>query len=273
MVKRLTNKVKEEFRKVKGKFRKGVCLVATLLSLYGCPVPTPIPEPKNQKPTAFVYAVPDSGVSPLSSQLQVDGTDPDGKSDIKEYRMEIDRNADGDIDETIAQQTPINITRNFNDNAIIYGYVKDSAGHIDKKSKNINVSQPDYIDISGRLEDNETDTGQQGVIRFYDATDETFLGECQTDSDGNFSITIDKLVEELPEGVIVQARIGSPENYTSYVRTVKHDINAEAEPDVIVDPIRCVPYPDFDNDGTPDNISEFKQHMYDTNCTLSLIHI
>jgi len=90
--------------------------------------------------------------------------------------------------------------------------------------------EPDYIDISGYLED-ETGMGRNGVVRFYNANDpdvvegnyltEDILKETTTCPNGNFSATLNQLVSELPDGVVIRGITGSNWNdKTSYVNII-----------------------------------------------------
>ncbi|MBA7619909.1 hypothetical protein ES703_27251 [subsurface metagenome] len=117
-------------------------------------------------------------------------------------------------------------------------------------------------DISGILEDNEEDLREQGVIRVYyinpvNASDylpleidriyegsiiNANLGKIQTTSDGTFNFQINKKASEL-EIIILQARIGGPGDYTSYVRTI--ELSGDDNLDVLV---RAVPYAPYEDD-------------------------
>ena len=114
-----------------------------------------------------------------------------------------------------------------------------------------------YKTISGFLQDNETDTNKPGEVRLY--IDDVLS---QTDSDGNdFSFSV-------PYGsnVKLKGMIKDGETQTSYVRT--KDLGTIT--DNVSLNLRAVPYPDFNNDGVPDYIEEFKtQHMIPTNCPFS----
>lgn len=129
-------------------------------------------------------------------------------------------------------------------------------------------------DISGVLEDNEEDVGRQGVIRIYypdpynssnylpleidKINDEegsiinATLGKIQTASDGRFNFQINKKASELEE-IILQARIGAPENYIGYVRTI--ELSGGDNWDVLV---RAVPYALYEN-----NPQIFREFMYE----------
>jgi hypothetical protein len=106
----------------------------------------------------------------------------------------------------------------------------------------------DYLDVEGYLQDNETDTGKQGTVRIYDSLKQ-LIGETTSTSDGHFVFnSLDKKVSDVSGGIIIQARSGTSPGWTSYVRTVNASVNSGEgiEPDVIVNPIRVVPYPTFD---------------------------
>ena len=46
--------------------------------------------------------------------------------------------------------------------------------------------EPDYVDISGKLEDNEINIGQRGIVRVYNNTSGEFIDNFITDSDGYY---------------------------------------------------------------------------------------
>ncbi len=80
----------------------------------------------NYLPIANLSATPTSGTAPLEVLIALDGTDENGIEDIVEYKVEIDNNEDGIIDETVTQDSPINIYKNFNTTTDVYGKCKDS---------------------------------------------------------------------------------------------------------------------------------------------------
>lgn len=140
----------------------------------------------------------------------------------------------------------------------------------------------DYMDISGRLEDNEEDIGRGGVLRVYNASDPavltaikdgnfsaiTPLKEIATDPYGYFSMTLDQLNSELPDGVVLRAKIGEGDERTSYVRTI-----TESSGDKTDITMRAVPYPTFDTNGdgviNQVDYQNFKTHFQNTNVTYS----
>ena len=129
-------------------------------------------------------------------------------------------------------------------------------------------------DISGVLENNEEDVGEQGVIRVYyqDPNNSSnhlvleidkinngkgsiinaSLGKIQTTSDGEFNFQINKKASELEE-VILQARIGTAENYEGYVRTI--ELSGDDNFDVL---IRAVPYSGLDENWI--SVQDFRRH-------------
>ena len=126
----------------------------------------------------------------------------------------------------------------------------------------------DLIDISGVLENNEEDIGIQGVIRVYyqDSGDyfpleidkmyegsivDAGLGKIETTSDGTFSFQINEKASELDE-IILQARIGTAEDYTGYVRTI--EFAGDDNPNIL---IRAVPYAPYEDDP-----AIFREFMY-----------
>jgi len=131
----------------------------------------------------------------------------------------------------------------------------------------------DLPDISGVLQDNEEDAGEQGVIRvyyqdpnnssnylpleinqIYDGEDiDAGLGKIETTSNGTFSFQINERASDLNE-IILQARIGEPGDYTSYVRT----ITLPGEDHNITPAVRAVPYAPYEDDP-----GMFRQFMYE----------
>ncbi|MDD5012567.1 MAG: hypothetical protein PHQ66_02910 [Candidatus Nanoarchaeia archaeon] len=251
MVKHLINKLKTKAGNV---FRKAVFLGTTFL-LFGCPDPY-IP----QSPRAIVYANPNSGEAPLESRITLNGEDPDG--DIAEYKLEIDEGANGSVEETIVQSTPIDITRTFSDgNVKIYGQCTDSTGLRGAKNAYITLSQPTpeptplpAKHITGRLESNEEDgVLKSGEVRAYVDTNNDGIAEDVLYDDGeNFDFLV-----PYNSDVKIKGKING--GLGSYVRTVSFEDVIENK-DVTV---RAVPYPTF---CTPE---EFRQHMYEINCTNS----
>ncbi len=122
----------------------------------------------------------------------------------------------------------------------------------------------DYLNVSGRLEDCENDgTPRQGVIKVYENNGSTnpLLGEYVMTSPGDFSFSLEKLVSELPNGVIVKARMqnGAPD---SYIRTINANVNSASEPDVNAGIVRVVPYPTLAEGFSS---TQFKDYMKDIN--------
>ena len=110
--------------------------------------------------------------------------------------------------------------------------------------KNVIGPVEDYLDVEGWLQDNETDTGKQGTIKIYDSLKNS-IGETTTDSSGHFVFHSDsKKATDLSQ-IIIQARSGTYPSWTSYVKTLNASVNSASEPDVTVNPIRVVAYPNF----------------------------
>ncbi len=253
--------------------KKGALIAAALASIgfAGCK-----PFATNFPPSANLEA---SLISDNNYTITLDGTDPNGKSDILEYIL-TEKYADGK-EEKIKSSSPITMSRNYNKDVTLNGECIDSQnaiGNAEPLQITISPSQIDYIDISGKLEDCENDgtVPVQGEIKLLDNLDnpikitEIRNGSlidnyiAKTDLDGYFDFTLDKLVTSLSQ-VKIKARSTNPSN--SYVRTITVDVNSNSnvEPDVIVNPIRVVPYPDFDNDEAADNIDTFKTFMEQIN--------
>ncbi|MCK5043831.1 hypothetical protein KAR52_02415 [Candidatus Pacearchaeota archaeon] len=108
------------------------------------------------------------------------------------------------------------------------------------------------LDISGQLQDNETDSPRAGIIKVYDSSDNRFLKQAQIDSSGNFDFQLDEAVSE----IILQARIMNGAVEKSYVRTIKGLSGLE---DYILGNIRAVPYDGLTGMGITK--AQFKTHM------------
>ncbi len=112
------------------------------------------------------------------------------------------------------------------------------------------------VDMSGVLENNEDDTEIQGVIRVYSSDylpleinqiyEGTSInigsGKIETTSNGIFSFQINERASDLEE-IILQARIGTDENYEGYVRTI--ELAGDDHSGVLV---RAVPYAPYEDD-------------------------
>lgn len=82
-------------------------------------------------------------VDPNSGEIKLSGTDENGNDDIRQYQILIDRDKDGDIDETLTGDIPLCTTRQFTSNANIYGTCTDSKGAIGNVGPiEITVTQP-----------------------------------------------------------------------------------------------------------------------------------
>ena len=134
MVKSLTNIVYG----LKKRLKKSLVLASTIpfLFLAGC----------NYRPQTILSVYPNSGQAPLETNIQVDGTDLNGKEDIMEYQLIIDREGT-ENDETITQENPIDVTRTFYDAEVITvsGKSTDLRRASDSKTTTINVTEsPNY---------------------------------------------------------------------------------------------------------------------------------
>lgn len=135
-------------------------LAAASIGVAGCKPyvdTTSYPAKINHAPTEILYISATSGEIPLSVELKSDGSDIDGKTEIKNYKLSIDEGNDGTIEETISQSTPIDITRNFAkaETIRIYGECTDAEGLTDKKETLIYTSSSDIptLDLSGTNKD------------------------------------------------------------------------------------------------------------------------
>ena len=139
--------VKSLINKLKDKVVKGALVLTAMASLTGCPNPVIT----NYAPEATVSASPNAVKKGESVYLTVDGTDANEKEDIIEYRLDIDKDNDGDIDETYTQSTPIcNKLKTFDEvgTAKVYGTVKDNGGLTNRKETSITISPSEDIPSS-----------------------------------------------------------------------------------------------------------------------------
>jgi len=259
----------DKLRKVGKGFKRGL-LVATAVASLGvascklCPDPEPInyaPEITSTPTTTQV----DEG---NSYNYDVDATDADGDKltyslPIAPNWLSINSNT-GMISGTAPQvdsDTPCDIEVGVSD-----GVNPTATQNYTLTVKNIVVPPvDDYLDISGKLEDCESDTGKQGRIKIYDSL-ENYIGETTTDSSGNFSFHSDtKKATDLSNVVLRAISTDASSNQNSYVRTVTANVNSASEPDVTVNPIRVVPYPIYSNPSFNASVEDFKQHMRETN--------
>jgi hypothetical protein len=105
------------------------------------------------------------------------------------------------------------------------------------------------LDVSGQLQDNESDLPQSGIIRTYDS-ENNFLQELPIDSSGNFSFQSDEYYPEIK----LQARIMDGENPASYIRTIT--LNSSSDYDDLI--VRAVPYTGLaENSITPEDFKTF----------------
>lgn len=154
------------------------------------PTPDPITPNTNHAPIANLSSTPESGYSPLTTNISLSGTDEDGDA-ITEYQVEI---VNGTIDETISQSTPIsNISRTFNEagNVKISGTVTDDKGGKTKKSVSVNALE--RTDLVGNI----TFASSYNVGSKFN-----FSGEIQNST--NNEITIDNSIKDSLEYKLIK---------------------------------------------------------------------
>jgi hypothetical protein len=219
----------------------------------------------NNAPTANLDITPNSGNGSVTARITLTGTDADVGDSITTYGAFADynKNEQEDLGEKLVEpkSTPIDISKTFNSSTDIFGWVIDNHGLISSKVKetvNVTPLPPDYLDIIGYLQDNESDTNQAGMIKIYrNDVNKTPLREESVN--GAFAITLDKLVSEVPEGIIIQgAMTDSNENLESYVRTKKFP-----QGDVTDALVRVVPTGDLAGEGIEKE--QFREHMDEVN--------
>jgi len=140
-----------------------------------------------------------------------------------------------------------------------YSSSSSSSSSSNSSSSNTNSSSaPSEIirTISGSLQDNESDSGQPGIIKVYDGSS-NLIRTLPTEANGNFNIKLTNYSTNTPiSNLILQGRITN--NLDSYVRTVRlngttNDTNGLT--------VRAVPAPNF-GEVTKE---QFRNHMGDIN--------
>ena len=272
MGKSLLNKLGKGAKRIGRGIRNGVLVATAVASLgfAGCNLCGPNPEP-NHPPV--VQTIPNQSINEGEGyQYQVIATDSDG--DNLTYSL------------TQIPQTPpwlsinpstgviFGVAPSINDTIDYNISVKVSDGQ-DSDIQNYPLTVKnipeifDYLDIEGYLQDNESDTGKPGIVKIYNPLDLTIpLAQVEANESGYFGFhSIDRLVSEFPTGVIIKAISTNPSgNQNSYVRKINANIDPTPgiEPDVTVNPIRVVPYPDSSKNENF-TASEFKDFMADIN--------
>ena len=134
-----------------------IALASSVIGSSGC-----VHQIPNRLPYVTTFNVsPTSGNVPLEINIQFEGEDPDGKDDIIEYKLTIDREGTSN-DEIITQLNPINISRTFNngEDMKIYGLITDVSGATAETNPvSISINNPslsqtleltNYVDIEYR---------------------------------------------------------------------------------------------------------------------------
>ncbi len=261
-------------KKLKNGFRKAVFIGTAFAVLGSASCKLPVPIPTRNDPPEIISAPVGQIYEEQPYMYDVDAIDSEG--DILTYSLNqapdwllID-SATGVITGTAP------LVDSDTDHDIIVS-VGDGVNSVTQQYtltvKDISEPPPDYVDISAKLEDCENDgTGRQGIIKVYDARDNSFLS--QHSVNGDFSFTLEKLVSELLGGIIVQAGMTDTlGNLLSYVRTIRL---SSGDHNPITNPkgnpaIRVVPY-DNPNDSYDDGLiggiitsEQFRTHMGETN--------
>ncbi len=130
----------------------------------------------NNYPTiADLKVSPTSGQPPLFTSINLNGSN--GENNVKEYKIEIDRNQNETIDEVITSPYPINIGRQFKVNTDIYGETTDFYGNINRIKQTVTVDnypptaifnacrQEDTLDIIVNLEGADLN-GKEDIIEY-----------------------------------------------------------------------------------------------------------
>jgi len=259
--------------------KRGIATLAAIVGLgfMGCSSPVSSTEEENHAPTITSSSIDEIEEGKSYSYL-VKANDKDG--DNLNYSISgpewLSINQDGFISGTapnVDEDENCSVTVKVSDSQ------ETAKQNYTLKVKNI-PEEPtkDYVDISGILQDNETDTGREGTIQIYDTkTDGTYsdlLGETTSDSEGKFSLKLDKLVDA-NDKIYVRSVMNNFENPTSYIRTKElpaKDLNLTKTSGTSVQDlyenglIAVVPFdnPDDSYDNELDIVNrkeDFKEHM------------
>jgi len=230
MVKNLLNKIKKSARRT-------ILGITASIFLAGCPNQcNPVDPTPSYTPTGTISASENPTEVGKKTYLTTNWEERNGTDDLFEYKLGIDKDGNEELDENEKLIEGLSSITN-------YPWTPDSAGtfkilaectnqkgKVGKTSLDILVKESeipidpvipdtDYVDISGRLQDNETDTDRAGFIVVKNSTDNFIIGTYVVN--GAFSFTLPKLISELPDGIILEARLGTQENPTSYKRTIE----------------------------------------------------
>jgi hypothetical protein len=241
MVKTLENNVKGKTKKdwlKRAKIGASALLVAASLSYGSCkpfPDPTPsldpTPTPTPNYPAIYLDEVNVTqgenktiNLSELASESGINWTGI-GEYDSRLLTPTINgNNLTVQVSENISEDTPYSINCKFNRGN------GEETGVLEGTIKNL-------FDVYGTLQDNETQTNKQGLVKLFDSSN-TKIGETST-TDGNFHVK-----STIPHSgkVKLQAKLDDG----SYVRTMEFD----GTKDVSDSLVRAVPYPTFDTDNS-----------------------
>jgi len=119
---------------------------------------------ENYPPEAGLDVSPIYGEAPLSVRMKVTGTDANGNDDIKQYKLNINK-------EVINSNTPIDITRTLDTPGIynIYGEVVDSENASDKTEvSSVEVKGRPFIEQYAGLSNNGIDIDYSATLSYVD---------------------------------------------------------------------------------------------------------
>jgi hypothetical protein len=216
-------------------------------------------------PAVKIYASQTSGTAPLESRLNLESSVEGGAISKSYLFADYDGDKTMDPEEELVSSDSGSIDNNYtftkSGTFNVYGQSESDQGKIGISSPVTMTIQPkpndptnpvepakDYIDFSGNVQDCETDTGRPSIVQIWDTqnSDGTYsdlLKEVPTDSNGNWSATLEKVVDS-SDKISGRTRTGTSSSQTSYVRTI--DLPA-TDHNPITDPrgnpaIRVVPY-------------------------------
>jgi hypothetical protein len=180
-------------------------LAASSISIAGCKPYVPPSDPINYAPTVIFSANPNSVKIGGSVSLNLDGSDKNGKSDIIEYKIGLDKNSNGKIDsgeELIKQSSPItnySWTPSSTGTFKLIGEDIDAGGLTGSENISVSVSNSDIPTINLSGVNFDLIDGRSSVINLPSPTDDDTPGEIPyTDVkvlSGNLTIDKSKLNE------------------------------------------------------------------------------